>query len=141
MVWLPVHLLFDPRHEGTCVLHMGNKATDQPHSFYGSCAADQHLCFLHTDSKIPFIPKFDISSLQSSSVTVDARFASDLVRKPRRQVFLYRGSFTCNANSRSTSLSHSSTLESTSLSKSRSSVLQSLPVPGNYIKSFFLFLL
>ena len=44
-----------------------NKDADQ---LRGNREADQRLCFRYTDSTIPLLPKSEISSLQSSSVTV-----------------------------------------------------------------------
>ena len=49
-----------------------NKDADQLRS---NCAADQRFCFRYTDSKIPLLPKSEISSLQPSSV-------ADLVGNP-----------------------------------------------------------
>ena len=43
-----------------------NKDANQLRS---NCAADQHLCFRNIDSTIPLLSEFEISSLQSSSVT------------------------------------------------------------------------
>ena len=36
----------------------------------GNCEADQRLCFHYTDSTIPLLPKYEISSIWSSSVAV-----------------------------------------------------------------------
>ena len=44
-----------------------NKDADQLRGFR---EADQRLCFRYTDRTIPLLPKFEISSLQSSSVAV-----------------------------------------------------------------------
>ena len=44
-----------------------NKDAAQPH---GNREADQRLCFRHTDSAIPLLPKSEISSLWSFSVAV-----------------------------------------------------------------------
>ena len=45
-----------------------NKEADQ---LRGNCAADQRLFFFrYTDSKIPLLPKSEISSFKSSSVAV-----------------------------------------------------------------------
>ena len=44
-----------------------NKDADQLRS---NCAVDQRLCFRYTDSKIPLLPKSEISSLYLSSVAV-----------------------------------------------------------------------
>ena len=44
-----------------------NKGADQLH---GDREADQRICFRYTDSTIPLLPKYEISSLQQSSVAV-----------------------------------------------------------------------
>ena len=44
-----------------------NKDADQ---LRGNREADQHLCFHYTDSTISLLPKYEISSLQPSSVAV-----------------------------------------------------------------------
>ena len=44
-----------------------NKDADQ---LRGNRKADQRLCFRYTDSTIPLLPKFEISSLKVSSVAV-----------------------------------------------------------------------
>ena len=44
-----------------------NKDADQ---LRGNREADQRLCFCYTDSTIPLLPKYEISSLQPSSVVV-----------------------------------------------------------------------
>ena len=44
-----------------------NKDADQ---LRGNHEADQRLCFRYTDSTVPLLPKWEISSLPSSSVTV-----------------------------------------------------------------------
>ena len=44
-----------------------NKDADQ---LRGDREADPRLCFCYTDSTIPLLPKSEISSLKSSSVTV-----------------------------------------------------------------------
>ena len=41
-----------------------NKNADQLH---GNCEADQHLCFLYIDSKIPLLSKSELSRLYPSS--------------------------------------------------------------------------
>ena len=56
-----------------------------------SCTADQRLCFLYRDSSIPLLPKFEISSLQPSSVVVQPICVRP-GRKLRRPVFSQRGS-------------------------------------------------
>ena len=47
----------------------GNKGVDQ---LRGNREADQRLCFRYTDSTIPLLLKYKISSLYPSSVTVQA---------------------------------------------------------------------
>ena len=44
-----------------------NKDADQ---LRGNREADQRLCFRYTDSTISFLPKYEISSLQPSSVSI-----------------------------------------------------------------------
>ena len=44
-----------------------NKDADQ---LRGSSEADQRLCFRYTDSTIPLLSKYEISSLKTSSVVV-----------------------------------------------------------------------
>ena len=44
-----------------------NKDTDQ---LRGNREADQRLCFCHTDSTIPLLPKSEISSIYPSCVVV-----------------------------------------------------------------------
>ena len=61
-VWLDASLVM--RKPAFCICE--NKDADQLRS---SCAADQRLCFPYTDSIIPLLPKFEISSLYPSSVT------------------------------------------------------------------------
>ena len=46
-----------------------NKDADQ---LCSNCTADQHLCFHYTDSTIPLLSKFKISSLWPSSVILQA---------------------------------------------------------------------
>ena len=46
-----------------------NKDADQ---LRGNREADQRLCFRYTDSTIPLLPKYEISSLYPSSVAVQA---------------------------------------------------------------------
>ena len=53
-----------------------NKDADQ---LRGNREADQRLCFRYTDSTIPLLPKFEISSLKPSSVTCTTWFVSDEV--------------------------------------------------------------
>ena len=58
------------RKQAFCICE--HKAADQ---LCGNCAADQRLCFRYIDSKIPLLPKSEISSHWPYSV-------SDLVGKP-----------------------------------------------------------
>ena len=61
-------LLNEPCHEKTGVLHIRkNKDADQ---LRGNREADQRLYFRYTNSTVPLLPKSIISSLLSSSVTV-----------------------------------------------------------------------
>ena len=57
-----------------------------------NCAADQRLCFRCTDSTIPLLPKFEISSLQLSSVVVQHSFCG-IWSETRALVFWHRGSY------------------------------------------------
>ena len=63
---LPGTDTIEPRCEKTvffcccCFDICENKDADQLRS---NCAADQRLCFRHTDSTIPLLPKSEISSL------------------------------------------------------------------------------
>ena len=65
-----------------------NKDADQ---LCGNRKADQRLCFRYTVSTIPLLPKFEISSVQPSSVVVQPGLFGP-GRKPRRPVFSQRGS-------------------------------------------------
>ena len=65
-----------------------NKDADQLHS---NCEADQPLCFLYTDSTIPLLSKSKITSLYSSSVTVQPGLCPTL-SEPKLFVFLRIGS-------------------------------------------------
>ena len=66
-----------------------NKDADQ---LRGNREADQRLCFRYTDSTISLLPKYEISSLQPSSVAVQPGLCGP-GRKPRRPVFSERGSY------------------------------------------------
>ena len=57
-----------------------NKDADQ---LRGNCKADQHLCFRYTDSTISFLPKYEISSLQPSSVTVQPGLCPTRLETPK----------------------------------------------------------
>ena len=56
---------FWPDRIGTLV----SMATDSSHRDIGNREADQRLSFCYTDSTVPLLPKSEISSLSSSSVT------------------------------------------------------------------------
>ena len=53
------------RKPGFCICE--NKDADQ---IRGNREADQRLCFRYIDSAFPLLPKYEISSLQPSSVAV-----------------------------------------------------------------------
>ena len=57
----------EPRREKTGFFICENKDADQ---LRGNREADQRLCFRYTDSTISLLPKYEISSLQPSSVAV-----------------------------------------------------------------------
>ena len=59
-----------------------NKDADQLH---GNREADQRLCFRYKDSTISLLPKYEISSLQPSSVAVQPDFMWDLVGIPEHR--------------------------------------------------------
>ena len=59
-----------------------------------SCAADQRLCFLYTDSTMPLLPKSEISS--SHRLWLYRLVCIGPGRKPRRPVFPQRGSYVTN---------------------------------------------
>ena len=61
-----------------------NKGLDQ---LRGNCEADQRHCFRYIDSRIPLIPKSEISSLQPSSMAVQPGFCGTR-SKPRKTGFL-----------------------------------------------------
>ena len=66
-----------------------NKGADQLRS---NCEADQRLCFRYTDSTIPLLSKFKISSLLPSSVTVQPDLCQTW-SEPKLLVFSLTGSF------------------------------------------------
>ena len=66
-----------------------NKGADQLRS---NCEADQRLCFRFTDSIIPLLFKFKISSLQPSSVTVQAGLCRTR-STPKLLVFSHTGCY------------------------------------------------
>ena len=55
------------RKPAVCIIYFKNKDADQ---LRGNRKADQRLCFRYTDRRIPLLPKYEISSLQPSSVVV-----------------------------------------------------------------------
>ena len=57
-----------------------NKGADQ---LRGNREADQRLCFLYTDSIIPLLPKFEISSLYPSSVAVQPGLCRNWSETPK----------------------------------------------------------
>ena len=57
-----------------------NKDADQLH---GEHEADQHLCFRYTDSTIPLLPKYEISSVQLSSVAVQPGLSGTWSETPK----------------------------------------------------------
>ena len=67
-----------------------NKDADQLRSNH--CAADQRRWFRYTDSTIPLLPIYEISSLLPSFVVVQPDLCWTC-RKPQRPVFSQRGSF------------------------------------------------
>ena len=69
-----------------------NKDADQ---LCSNCEADQRLCFRYTDSTISHLPKYEISSLQPSSVAVQPGLCGTW-SETRRAVFSQRGSYNGN---------------------------------------------
>ena len=67
-----------------------NKGADQLRS---NCEADQRLCFRYTDSTIPLISKYKISSLLPASVTVQPGLYGSW-SEPKLLVFSRTGSIT-----------------------------------------------
>ena len=57
-----------------------NKDADQ---LRGNCEADQRLCFRYTDRTIPLLPKYEISSLQPSSVAVESGLSRTWSETPK----------------------------------------------------------
>ena len=57
-----------------------NKDADQ---LRGSREADQHLCFRYTDSTIPPLPKYEISSLLAFSVTAQPGLCRTWLEPPK----------------------------------------------------------
>ena len=71
-----------------------NKDADQ---LRGDREADQRLCFRYTDSTIPLLPKYEISSLQPSTVIVQPGLCQTWSETPKTG-FSQRGSYrTCHA--------------------------------------------
>ena len=81
------HLSRVVRKPAYCICE--NKDADQ---LRGNREADQRLCFRYTDSIIPLLSKFEISSLYSYYVVVQPGLCRP-GRKPRRPIFSQRGSF------------------------------------------------
>ena len=57
-----------------------NKDTDQ---LCGNPEADQHLCLRYTDSTIPLLPKYEISSLLPSCVAVQPSLCQTWLETPK----------------------------------------------------------
>ena len=57
-----------------------NKYADQ---LLGHREADQRLCFRYTDSTIPLLSKYEISSLERSSVAVQPRLCGAWSETPK----------------------------------------------------------
>ena len=56
----------------------------------GNREADQRLCFRYTDSKVPLLPKSEISSLLPSSVTVQPGLCQTWSETPKTGVLITR---------------------------------------------------
>ena len=56
----------------------------------GKREADQHLCFHHTDSTVPLLPKSEISSLLSSSVPVQPGLCQTWSETPKTGFLITR---------------------------------------------------
>ena len=69
-----------------------NKDADQ---LRGNREADQHLCFRYIDSTIPLLPKYKISSLQPSSVTVQPGLYWTWSETPKTGFFTARLILSC----------------------------------------------
>ena len=76
-----LYLIYE--REKTGFLHMRKQC--------GNREADRRLCFRYTDSTIPLLPIYEITSLQPSSVAVQPGLCRTW--KPRRPVFSQRGSY------------------------------------------------
>ena len=61
------------------------------HKMSSNCEADQHLCFLYTDSAIPLLLKSEISSFKPSSVAALTGFCQTWSETPKT-VFSSHGS-------------------------------------------------
>ena len=57
-----------------------NKGADQ---LCSNCEADQLLCFRYTDSTIPLLPKFEISSIKPSSVAAQTGLYQTRLETPK----------------------------------------------------------
>ena len=75
-LWITPHYVLEPSHEKTCLCHMRTTKA-------------QISCL---DSIIPLVSKSEISSLYLASVAAQASLSLPW-SQPRRQVFLWRGSF------------------------------------------------
>ena len=73
------HMSLVMRKPAFCICE--NKDADQLH---GNREADQRLCFCYTDSPIPLLPIYEISSLLSSSVAVQSGLCGTWSETPDR---------------------------------------------------------
>ena len=64
-----------------------NKGVDQLHS---NCAADQCLCFRYTDSTIPLLTESEISSLLTTSMTVQPDLCKTWSETPKTDFVVTR---------------------------------------------------
>ena len=64
-----------------------NKGADQ---LCSNCAADQHLCFRYTDTTIPLLPESEISSLLTTSMTVQSDLCKTWSETPKTDFVVTR---------------------------------------------------
>ena len=82
--------LIIPPHMKTNNLHMQNKDANQ---LCSNCIPDQRLCFLFTDSTIPFLPKYQASNY---FLWVYSLVCVIPGQKPRLLFFSHNGSYLVN---------------------------------------------
>ena len=70
----------EPHREKTGLLHMRKQ---RRRSACGNRKADQHPCFRYTDSTIPLLPKFEISSFEPSSMAVQPGLCRTWSKTPK----------------------------------------------------------